>query len=1063
MMTAMPGPSTSAGQKPRKANTNQNERQQQRRWIQLIESWQSSSKDAEPFGAVSRDELVEEISHQAQVLCRIIKDRSWLLDAFQMAIDAVIFVEADGAASENTAELSRIEQLGQQLLQLAIHSVAAPYLNSLKAQHADDARSRTVMDTMAELEQLSRRLSMYERQRGLTQKLTLPTLPLSLVLEEPSSTVLLCLASLPQGTDVVGPLLQSFPWLVAETAPVRLSILSQLLTTGAGGKGDYASLAASDLLIGWKDGHESGVWQTARGLQQLSLEELSALYGNIIESLTQVGSVAQADALIAVLTKELQGQEAQQTLSQLRGKALSSTQPHDKPQEGSNTARSAPRQRFDLTSIQSIASKVSSAHQTENARRQLAKELLSTSDTASAAARVAQLIDTNDGASARSFGLTVVSQAASTMTPASGGTAHLTAAILYARPAVGRFRLDLDTSSSLLKEANAVLAQLNQGHNGRKASSNSSQLGMALRSALQLNPRSAVPACQLLALLSSGLKEEESRLLNDAQLHLGWLKSIAALVEGQSDKPSDPDLCWLAAYGGAHQSDSSAQAKEEAEQQQRTAFDSLLASFDAAHPPPTSLGGRPDRPGVTDPALLRFRAAWDAFYHRLLELTGSASPSAPFALVQETHALQRLLSQILRTGDVDLFRSLSTSSTTSTLPSPQLEDLVLDVSTELFDKSNVASTRSRDVRLSLDVLSALPASSSRAKSQKDFIEAACRLSSFKVKSILHPGALMEPREIRSTPDKLELVARLLATQGDAHRSPELVLDVANRLCGLSRTLVDKTLVEARTLAMLADAATAAEDFEDASNFCQRLVDKVATTRNRPAAGAIVEIAWKTCLQLSKHPMWEDTPERIAMLAHAMTVCPPSQLGGMLRQWAALDAQLAREVGEGKTFASTRKAAAAEGGVGGGGWLGGKGEYKAASVGAMVGSAANMLPLSFSPLSYFGNAAAGTGATAQRAGGGAKEGEVDARTAKLFDFDGVSGASSGGGGGAGGGGGYVDPTERAVRAARAARDFLGWKSDQHGSSGQQQQQGGGGLGGFSLSRGVGWLIGDGEKR
>uniref|UniRef100_V5GNM5 Sec39 domain-containing protein n=2 Tax=Kalmanozyma brasiliensis (strain GHG001) TaxID=1365824 RepID=V5GNM5_KALBG len=706
---------------------------------------------------------------------------------------------------------------------------------------------------------------------------------------------------------------------------------------------------------------------------------------------------------------------------------------------------------------------MSSVGQNNDARRQLAKELLSTSGTGSAANRVAQLIDTNDGASARSFGLAVVSQAASS--PASVGMAHLTAAILYARPAVGRFRLDLNTPQSLLKEADAVLAQLNQRHNEHTASSNSSQLGIALRSALQLDSQSAVPACQLLALLLSGLREDDAKLLNDAQLHLGWLISIAELIEGQSHKPSDLDLCWLAAYGGLHQSDGSTQAKEDTEQQQTTAFDSLLASFDAAHPPPSSLGGRPDRPGVTDPALLRFRAAWDAFCHRLLELTGSASLSAPFALVPESHAVQRLLSQILRTGDVDLFRSLSTSRASATLSPSQLEALVLDVSTELFDKSNVASTRSRDVRLSLDVLSALPANSARAKAQKDFIEAACRLSSFKVKSILHPGSLMEPLEIRSTPDKLELVARLLATQGDAHRSPELVLDVANRLCGLSPS--DRTLVEARTLAMLADAATAAEDFEDASGFCQRLVDKVATTRTRPSAAAIVEIAWKTCFQLSKHPAWEDTPERITMLAHAMTMCPPNQLGGMLRQWATLDAQLAREVGEGKMFASAKKAASAEGGVGGGGWLGGKGEYTAASVGAMVGSAANMLPLSFSPLSYFGNAATGTGAVVQRAGGVAKEGEVDARTAKLFDFDGVSGASGEGGGGAGGAGGYVDPTERAVRAARAARDFLGWKSDQPGSQQDQKQQqgggGGGGLGGFSLSRGVGWLIGDGEKR
>ncbi len=46
---------------------------------------------------------------------------------------------------------------------------------------------------------------------------------------------------------------------------------------------------------------------------------------------------------------------------------------------------------------------------------------------------------------------------------------------------------------------------------------------------------------------------------------------------------------------------------------------------------------------------------------------------------------------------------------------------------------------------------------------------------------------------------------------------------------------------------------------------------------------------------------------------------------------------------------------------------GKGELSAASVGAMVGNAANLLPLSFSPLSYFGagNAGVQTGRLGRR--------------------------------------------------------------------------------------------------
>ncbi len=173
-------------------------------------------------------------------------------------------------------------------------------------------------------------------------------------------------------------------------------------------------------------------------------------------------------------------------------------------------------------------------------------------------------------------------------------------------------------------------------------------------------------------------------------------------------------------------------------------------------------------------------------------------------------------------------------------------------------------------------------------------------------------------------------------------------------------------------------------------------------------------------------MWTDTAGRIDMLAHAMALCPPTQLSAMLRQWNALDQQLATEIDEGRAVA--KKDGARTGGMNAG----------------LVGTAANLLPLSFSPLSYFGGAStAGPKAT--------REDGVDARTARLFDFDAVSGAAEGGSG-------YVDPAERAVNAARAARDFLGWKKSAPHDNGA-----GGGFAGFSLSRGVGWLIGDADKR
>ncbi len=264
---------------------------------------------------------------------------------------------------------------------------------------------------------------------------------------------------------------------------------------------------------------------------------------------------------------------------------------------------------------------------------------------------------------------------------------------------------------------------------------------------------------------------------------------------------------------------------------------------------------------------------------------------------------------MLRTGDVDLFRSLSTSTATSTLLPSQIEDLVLDVSTQLFDKSTVASIRSRDIRLSLDVLSALPTSSPRAKSQRSLSKqpAACpRSKSNRSCDPVSPWNRGRSGRRRtrwiSSPDCLP--------RREMHIDRRACSDVANRLCGLAASS-DKGLVEARTLAMLADAATVGEDFDDAAEFCQRLVDKVSSLRSRPptaSSEAIVELGWKTCFQLSKHPGWEDTPRRISMLAHAMVLCPPTQLNAMLRQWQMLDAQLGSELEAGKVFDSAKKEA-----------------------------------------------------------------------------------------------------------------------------------------------------------
>lgn len=850
---------------------------------------------------------------------------------------------------------------------------------------------------MEEFERLSRRLSFFERLRGLP----VPPLPLNLVLVEETSSILLLLASLPEGAQLIKPLLDGFDWLLQESAGVRLAIVRQLLMVGQ----DYATLSGSGLVVGWKGGKESNLWSSAQ-TPSLQLGEIKEFYQEIFSTLLTTRGEREAKELLEMLRTQMQGQDAQEVVYELE-ESLAAPQ--------SNKANNQITT-FDLDSVKALHAQIESTQGNKEAQSDLARQILSSSSPAEVAERVAQVIDTHDSAGVRSFALDLVSQ--------STELAPLAAAVVYARPAVGGFSFNLNTPTTLLSQADDVLSNLNKGQGGKGGGT----LGRALRSA----PGSAVPACQLLSLLSSNSKDA----IGEARVHLSWLRALVALVEGQSDKPKELDLCWLAAYGG------SGGGKE----QQEAALEALLGAFDSSHPPPSALSGRGDRPSSSDPSLLRFRASWDAFYHRALEL---CSPDGPLTLIPMEQVTRTLLSQVLRTGDVDLFTSLSRDCA---LSEGALEELVLSVSTSLFDSAPTASSRNKETRLSLEVLSALP--TARAKTQRDFIEASCRLTSFHIPSPTHPSQTISPKEIRQTGDKMDLIARLLATQEGAWRNPDLLLDLAKRLCG------EEEVVEARCLGMLADSAGASgEGFEEGSGFCLRLVEKVNSLRQRKhasstpatssassasaASATIVELAWKSCFQLSKHPGWADTPARLTLLSHAMTLAPPTQLNPMLRLWSSLDQQLQGELEEGKVFPSTTEKVEA-------GWGTEHFTTAAAGMGAgLVGQAANLLPLNFSPLSYFG-----AGVPAKQGAVGVK-GEVDKRTAKLFDFDKVSGARGEGEGG------YGEAGERAVRAARAARDFLGWKnkSGAEGEGGGQGGGGGGGIGGFSLSRGMGWLIGD----
>ncbi|PWN47233.1 hypothetical protein IE53DRAFT_308019, partial [Violaceomyces palustris] len=238
------------------------------------------------------------------------------------------------------------------------------------------------------------------------------------------------------------------------------------------------------------------------------------------------------------------------------------------------------------------------------------------------------------------------------------------------------------------------------------------------------------------------------------------------------------------------------------------------------------------------------------------------------------------------------------------------EQMILEVSNHFYDRAQVASVRSGEMKLAKEVLELTTTggsqtkSSFRVKQQESFIEATCRLCSFRIPSNRsNHRTSLSPVEVRSTKDKMELVARLISCREDVYKNPELVLDIA-------------TMIEMRTLAMLSDAATSNGDFSHSLSFCQRLIHLISNLRRRvqalenssssssstteqPNQSELIQtqrrtleqardLGWKTCYQLSKHPGWEETPSKLTLMSHVLSLCPEDRLANLLKNWNRLD-------------------------------------------------------------------------------------------------------------------------------------------------------------------------------
>lgn len=189
-----------------------------------------------------------------------------------------------------------------------------------------------------------------------------------------------------------------------------------------------------------------------------------------------------------------------------------------------------------------------------------------------------------------------------------------------------------------------------------------------------------------------------------------------------------------------------------------------------------------------------------------------------------------------------------------------------------------------DAISSLDV----PLPSEQILKEKGFIEATSRLSSFNVMS--RPGIPISPIEIRLTKDRLSLISRVLSSNADAYKHTQVILDLVHKL-----GFKDDVAAEVKTLAMLANTALHAEDFDRAYETSERMIDAVLKLRSSAPLGVedpkvqeASEVCWMACWQLGRQPEFDEVEKKMLLLGRALELCPPDRIHEVLTGWSRLE-------------------------------------------------------------------------------------------------------------------------------------------------------------------------------
>ncbi|WVW79731.1 hypothetical protein I302_101701 [Kwoniella bestiolae CBS 10118] len=258
------------------------------------------------------------------------------------------------------------------------------------------------------------------------------------------------------------------------------------------------------------------------------------------------------------------------------------------------------------------------------------------------------------------------------------------------------------------------------------------------------------------------------------------------------------------------------------------------------------------------------------------------------------------LGGVLSSGNFDVSRKIIKRLQQShSIDDSMIEEVVLETSKDFYLKAENGNLHTGEMKLAYDCL-AVAHQSSKILSEKSFIEATSRLSTF-------PSLSLTPLEIRHTTNPLSLIQKVLDSSKDAYRYPELILDLSSKLGSTDE--VDQGLIKV----MIGKAAFGSDDYtktkecvEDVVAVVRKVQRRGGHRRNQSSISSVKSVntphavqeddrekqlkdqLWKLSYSLSTTPDYSDIPSKIQLISYALELCPSSSIPEILASYRTLE-------------------------------------------------------------------------------------------------------------------------------------------------------------------------------